>query len=85
MGAKNVVNRDENDKNLYHKIFQLHDHGRDIDGEVKNESLWSNILPITKLYQIIPNYGSPISERTEIRMAYSNKMLYLSVICFVRL
>ena len=53
-----------------------------IDGEVKNESLWLNILPITKLYQIIPNYGSPVSERTEIRMAYSNKMLYLSVICF---
>ena len=24
-----------NDKNLYHEIFQLHDHGRDIDGEVK--------------------------------------------------
>jgi len=24
-----------NDKNLYHKIFQIHDHGRDIDGEVK--------------------------------------------------
>ena len=21
-----------NDKNLYHKIFQIHDHGRDIDG-----------------------------------------------------
>ena len=24
-----------NDKNLYHKIFQIHDHGRDLDGKVK--------------------------------------------------
>ena len=24
-----------NDKKLYHKIYQIHDHGRDVDGEVK--------------------------------------------------
>ena len=24
-----------NDKDLYHKIFQIHDHGRDVDGEVR--------------------------------------------------
>ena len=24
-----------NDKNLYHQIYQIHDHGRDLDGEVK--------------------------------------------------
>lgn len=30
-----------NDQNLFHKVYQLHDHGRDIDGEVKS---WVEIV-----------------------------------------
>ena len=33
-----------NDKDLYHKIYQIHDHGRDVDGEVVR---WGRILDLT--------------------------------------
>ena len=38
--------------------------------------------PITSLTQITPNLGSPISEDTQIRIAYNDFYFYVSVICF---
>ena len=53
-----------------------------IDGEVLNESLWDQVYAIRDLKQIKPNYGAPASEQTIIRMAYTNKTLYVAVVCF---
>ena len=43
-----------------------------IDGEVSSDIVWSNIKPITSLTQMTPNFGSPVSEDTQIRLAYNN-------------
>ncbi|MDG2475714.1 MAG: DUF5916 domain-containing protein [Flavobacteriaceae bacterium] len=51
-----------------------------IDGEVINDKVWNNILPITSMTQVTPNFGKPSSEKTEIRLAYTNKTFYVSVI-----
>ena len=53
-----------------------------IDGDVNNEPLWQNINPVKQLTQIKPNFGQPASEKTEIRMAYTNNMLYVAVVCY---
>jgi hypothetical protein len=53
-----------------------------IDGEVINDRVWNTIFPITSMTQITPNFGEPSSEKTEIRLAYTNKTFYISVIGF---
>ena len=53
-----------------------------IDGEVLNESLWDQVYAIRDLKQIKPNYGAPASEQTIIRIAYTNKTLYVAAVCF---
>lgn len=53
-----------------------------IDGEVINDRVWNSIFPITSMTQITPNFGEPSSEKTEIRLAYTNKTFYISVIGF---
>ncbi len=53
-----------------------------IDGDVINDLVWNTINPITNLYQMSPNYQEPSTEKTEIRVAYTEKKLFISVICF---
>ena len=53
-----------------------------IDGKVIQDPLWKTIAPITKLTQVTPQYGAAVSESTHIRLAYSNKMFYVAVVCF---
>lgn len=53
-----------------------------IDGEILEEALWDQVFPIRDLKQIKPNYGAPASEKTEIRIAYTLKTLYVAVVCF---
>ena len=53
-----------------------------LDGDVINDELWKTIAPINSLTQITPNYGAPVSEQTHIRLAYTNKMFYVAVVCF---
>ena len=53
-----------------------------IDGNISSDNVWRNIKPITSLTQITPNFGSPVSEDTQIRIAYNNFYFYVSVICY---
>ena len=53
-----------------------------IDGEILEEMLWDQVFPIRDLKQIKPNYCAPASEKTEIRIAYTSKTLYVAVVCF---
>ena len=53
-----------------------------VDGNISGEDIWNSIDPITDLKQITPNYGAPASEKTEIRVAYTPKTLYVAVICY---
>lgn len=53
-----------------------------IDGNVINDKIWNTIFPITSMTQVTPNFGEPSSEKTEIRLAYTDRNLYVSVIGF---
>jgi hypothetical protein len=61
---------------------KLSNKGPDIDGKIIGDSFWESIEPIGDLTQIKPNVGAPASEKTVIRIAYTDKMFYVSVICY---
>lgn len=53
-----------------------------IDGDILNEEIWASIPAIEEMWQTQPNLGESSSEKTSIRIAYSNTYLYLGVICY---
>ncbi|UWX56479.1 carbohydrate binding family 9 domain-containing protein [Maribacter litopenaei] len=53
-----------------------------VDGEIRNEPLWESVPLAPDLIQIKPSYGAPVSEKTEIRVAYSNTTFYVAVVCY---
>ncbi len=55
-----------------------------LDGEVVHDEAYALSEPITEFWQTTPNYGEPASERTEIRIVYTDRALYIGVTCFDR-
>ena len=53
-----------------------------IDGQVLDDPLWQKITPFGNLTQTQPNFGVPASEKTEIRIAYTSEVFYVSVVCY---
>ena len=53
-----------------------------IDGNIIGDEVWQSIAPVTEMKQLQPNYGFGPSEKTEIRMAQTPTMLYVSAICY---
>ena len=63
-----------NDNNLFHKIYQIHDHGRDTDGLVKRwgrNSRLDNIQAAILSYKL-KSYADVILRRREIAQRYQN-------------
>jgi len=53
-----------------------------LDGNILGEALWEKVPAITRLKQIKPDFNVPASENTAIRVAYTNKTLYVAVVCY---
>lgn len=53
-----------------------------IDGNILGEKLWDKVPIIENLKQIKPDYGLPASEKTSIRVAYTNKSFFVAVVCY---
>ncbi len=53
-----------------------------IDGEVMQDEVWSEIPALEELWQTQPNLGQEATEKTSIRIAYTNNHFYLGVICY---
>lgn len=60
----------------------LQGEGPIIDGDILNDEAWQGVAPITDLVQQMPNYGLPASEKTEVRIAYDDKNIYVSAVCY---
>ena len=58
--------------------------GPTIDGDVLGDPAWQDAVPVTGFRQTTPDDGQPASERTEVRLAYDQEMLYVGVVCYVR-
>ena len=57
--------------------------GPAIDGDVLGEDVWAAASPGTGFRQNTPDEGEPASERTEVRIVYTDDVIYFGVICFV--
>ena len=57
--------------------------GPDIDGDVLGEAVWSAASPETGFRQNTPDEGEPASERTEVRIVYTDDAIYFGVVCYV--
>ena len=55
-----------------------------IDGDVLNDPAYEDATSITGFRQNTPDEGQPASERTEVRIVYTEDTLYFGVICYVR-
>lgn len=53
----------------------------EIDGDVLNDAIWQAITPFGDLVQTQPNFGRTASEKTEIRIAFTDDTFYLAVVC----
>jgi dTDP-4-amino-4,6-dideoxygalactose transaminase len=70
-----LVNNDD----LYHNIYQIHDHGRDVDGEVKR---WGRNSRLDNIQAAILNhkfksYNNVIDRRREIAQMYQDRLSQL--------
>jgi hypothetical protein len=55
-----------------------------IDGDVLNDPVWAGVTPTTGFIQKTPDSGQPVSERTEVYIAFTGDTLYFGVVCFDR-
>ena len=65
-----------NDKDLYHKMYQIHDHCRDIDGEVKRwgrNSRLDNIQAAILSFKL-KTYDRVIKRRREVAQIYQDRL-----------
>src|SRR6185295_4897964 len=52
-----------------------------LDGSL-DEEVWQSAAPATDFLQQAPDIGNTATERTEVRILYSQTSLYMGVICF---
>ncbi len=55
-----------------------------IDGEVLSETIWESAAVISGFWQTMPNDGQPASEKTEVRILYTENAIYFGVVCYDR-
>lgn len=53
-----------------------------IDGVVIGDDGWQAVEAITQFRQTTPDDGAPVSERTEVRLAYTEEALVVGVVCY---
>ena len=55
-----------------------------VDGNVLDDEAWSSVSPATGFVQTVPDEGEPASERTEVRVVFTDDTIYLGVVCYDR-
>ena len=76
-----IAQKTKSRQNLNFQITFLED-SPVIDGNILGEKLWDKVPIIENLKQIKPDYGLPASEKTSIRVAYTNKSFFVAVVCY---
>ena len=55
-----------------------------LDGDVAGDSVWSAATPVSDFTQSAPDEGQPATERTEVRIIFTDDTLFIGVICYDR-
>ena len=52
-----------------------------IDGRITGDDAWRGVRPITGFTQVQPEQGKPASQKTEVFIGFTDRALYIGVIC----
>ena len=55
-----------------------------LDGNVLDDPAWAGAPPATGFRQTAPDEGQPASERTEVRVVFTDDTIYFGVVCYDR-
>lgn len=55
-----------------------------LDGDVLGDPAWEAVPAIADFWQERPDEGQPASERTEVRLAFTEQTLFIGVVCYDR-
>ena len=55
-----------------------------LDGEVLGETIWQEAEVASDFWQTTPDEGEPASEKTEVRVLFTERTLYIGVVCYDR-
>ena len=58
--------------------------GPDVDGDLLGDAVWNGAPVLTGFRQNTLDEGEPASERTEVRIVYTDDTIYFGVVCYVR-
>lgn len=53
-----------------------------IDGNVAGDGAWERVIPATGFSQVRPDEGQPATQRTEVRVGFTEDALYIGLIAF---
>jgi hypothetical protein len=53
-----------------------------MDGDVLNDPAWANVPEVTNFIQKTPDEGQSVSEKTAVKVMYTEKTFYVSVVCY---
>jgi hypothetical protein len=51
-----------------------------LDGDVRGDDAWSDIVPASEFWQVQPNDGQPATQRTEVFVGYTDTALHIGVV-----
>lgn len=67
------------------EVMALHgDAAPTLDGDVLDDPAYAQTPVIANFWQTTPDAGMPASERTEVRILYTDRALYIGVVCYDR-
>ena len=55
-----------------------------MDGDVLGDPAWLGVAPATGFVQTAPDEGAAASERTEVRVVYTEDTIYFGIVCYDR-
>ncbi len=55
-----------------------------VDGDVLGDPAWADVVPATGFRQTAPDEGQPASERTEVRVVFTDDTIYFGIVCYDR-
>ena len=53
-----------------------------LDGDVLGDPAWADAEPVSGFLQTRPNDGQPATERTEVRVVFTQDTIYFGVVCY---
>ena len=53
-----------------------------VDGNVLDDPAWAAVQPVSGFQQTAPDAGQPATERTEVRVVFTDDTIYFGVVCY---